>query len=50
VESQLRVALSNLFWQDFVSDSRYIDANGTLRRTAIHPRYAMARVTLETCF
>ena len=47
---QLRVALSNLLGQDFVSDARYLDAGGTLRRTMRFPGATMARVTLETRF
>ena len=47
---QLRVALSNLLAQDYISDARYLDASGTLRRTAIFPGATMARVTLETRF
>ncbi len=44
---QLRFALSNLLGQDFVSDSRYVDAGGTLRRLGIFPGSTMARLTLE---
>jgi len=47
---QLRVALSNLLAQDFIGDSRYVDENGTLRRTSIYPGRTMARLTLETRF
>ncbi|HBI70971.1 MAG TPA: outer membrane receptor protein [Massilia sp.] len=47
---QLRVALSNLLAQDYIGDSRYVDENGTLRRTSIYPGRTMARVTLETRF
>ena len=47
---QLRMALSNLLAQDYISDSRYVDENGTLRRTSIYPGRTMARVTLETRF
>ncbi len=47
---QLRLALSNLLAQDFIGDSRYVDENGTLRRTSIYPGRATARVTLETRF
>lgn len=44
---QLRFGVSNLLRQDFVADSRYVDANGTLRRTSIYPGKPMARLTLE---
>ena len=44
---QLRFAVSNLLEQDFIADSRYVDAGGTRRRTGIYPGYAMARLTLE---
>jgi outer membrane receptor for ferrienterochelin and colicins len=47
---QLRLALSNLLGQDFISDARYVDASGTLRRTGIYPGYPTARVTLEARF
>ncbi|MEH6433964.1 TonB-dependent receptor plug domain-containing protein [Massilia sp. DD77] len=48
---QLRVALSNLLGQDFVSDARYLAADGgSLRRTMVFPGTTMARVTLETRF
>jgi len=47
---QLRLALSNLLAQDFIDDSRYVDENGTLRRTSIFPGRTMARVTLEARF
>jgi outer membrane receptor protein involved in Fe transport len=44
---QLRFAVSNLLRQDFLADSRYVDVNGTLRRTSLFQGYAMARLTLE---
>ena len=47
---QLRVALSNLLGQDFIADSRYVDENGTLRRTTVFPGQPMARATLEARF
>jgi len=47
---QLRVALSNLLAQDYIGDSRYVDENGTLRRTSIYPGRAMARITVESRF
>jgi len=47
---QLRVALSNLLEQDYIDDSRYIDAAGTRRRTSIFPGSVMARLTLEARF
>jgi len=47
---QLRFALANLLRQDGVSDARYTDDNGTLRRTSFSEGQAMARVTLESRF
>lgn len=47
---QLRFALSNLLGQDFIADSRYVDANGTIRRSGVFPGYPTARVTLEARF
>ncbi|WP_229451972.1 TonB-dependent receptor plug domain-containing protein [Massilia niastensis] len=47
---QLRLAVANLLEQDFVSDARYTDANGTQRRTGIFPGRSTGRVTLETRF
>ena len=47
---QLRFALANLLKQDGVSDSRYTDENGTLRRTSFSEGQTMARVTLESRF
>lgn len=44
---QLRFGVSNLLGQDLLDDSRYTDADGTLRRSRIFPGYAMARLTLE---
>jgi outer membrane receptor protein involved in Fe transport len=44
---QLRFAVSNLLRQDFLADSRYVDGNGTLRRTSLFQGYAMVRLTLE---
>lgn len=47
---QLRLAASNLLSQDGVSDSRYTDEFGTLRRTSFSEGHTMARVTLESRF
>jgi len=47
---QLRLAASNLLRQDGVSDSRYTDEFGTLRRTSFSEGQTMARVTLESRF
>ncbi len=47
---QLRLAASNLLRQDGVSDSRYTDEFGTLRRTSFSEGHTMARVTLESRF
>jgi len=47
---QLRVAVSNLLAQDYISDSLYVDEDGTRRRTCLYPGRTMARVTLETRF
>ncbi|UGQ48283.1 TonB-dependent receptor plug domain-containing protein [Massilia endophytica] len=47
---QLRVAVSNLLTQDFISDSAYTDDSGTLRRTAVLPGYVTTRATLEMRF
>lgn len=47
---QLRLAASNLLRQDGVSDSRYTDEFGTLRRTGFSEGQTMARVTLESRF
>ncbi|WP_288380039.1 hypothetical protein [uncultured Massilia sp.] len=44
---QVRFALSNLLGQDFLSDARYVDASGVLRRSSAFPGSAMARLTLE---
>lgn len=47
---QLRFALANLLKQDGVSDSRYTDENGTMKRTSFVEGQTMARVTLESRF
>ncbi|QGZ42538.1 outer membrane receptor for ferrienterochelin and colicin [Pseudoduganella flava] len=59
---QLRVAVSNLLGQDYVSDSAYldnsvdnsvgksVDESGTRRRTSIYPGYTQGRATLEMRF
>ena len=47
---QLRLAASNLLRQDGISDSRYTDEFGTLRRTSFSEGQTMARVTLESRF
>jgi outer membrane receptor for ferrienterochelin and colicins len=47
---QLRVAVSNLLGQEGVSDSAYLDNQGTLRRTSMYPGYAQGRATLEMRF
>ncbi len=47
---QLRLAATNLLRQDAVSDSRYTDENGVMRRTSFAEGQAMARVTLESRF
>jgi outer membrane receptor for ferrienterochelin and colicins len=47
---QLRLAATNLLRQDAVSDSRYTDENGVMRRASFVDGQAMARVTLESRF
>jgi hypothetical protein len=46
----VRLVVANLLAQDFIADSRYVDADGTLRRTSAYPSKAIARVMLEARF
>ncbi len=49
-KNQLRVALSNLLAQDYVSESTYIEPTGSIRRRSISPGNAVVRATMEMKF
>jgi outer membrane receptor for ferrienterochelin and colicins len=48
--NQLRVALSNLLRQDYIAQSTYSDASGSVHRTSIFPGTAVLRATMEMKF
>ena len=49
-KNQLRVGLQNVLAQDFVNESAYRDANGTLKTRSILPGVAVVRATMEMTF
>ena len=49
-KTQLRMSLSNLLAQDYVSESTYIEANGPVRRRTTSPGVAIIRATIEMKF
>ena len=49
-KSQLRVSLSNLLAQDYVSESTYIEPSGPVRRSTRSPGVAIMRVAIEMKF
>ena len=48
--NQLRVALSNILRQDYIAQSTYADAFGSVHRTSIFPGTAVLRATMEMKF
>jgi outer membrane receptor for ferrienterochelin and colicins len=49
-QNQLRVAVSNLLAQDYVTESLYTDTSGTLARSSVASGEAQLRVTVERRF
>ena len=49
-QNSLRVAVSNLLAQDYVTESLYSDTSGTLNRSTVASGEAQLRVTVETRF
>jgi outer membrane receptor for ferrienterochelin and colicins len=49
-QNQLRVALSNILSQDYISQSTYTDNFGSVHRTSIFPGTVVARATMEMKF
>jgi len=49
-QNNLRIAVSNLLAQDYVTESLYSDANGTQNRTSVASGEAQLRVTVEKRF
>jgi outer membrane receptor for ferrienterochelin and colicins len=49
-KNQLRVALSNILKQDFVSENTFTDKSGTVRRVSEFPGVIVLRATMEMKF
>ncbi len=49
-KTQLRLSLSNLLAQDYISESTYIETSGPVRRRTTSPGVAIARATIEMKF
>jgi outer membrane receptor for ferrienterochelin and colicins len=48
--NQLRVAVSNILGQDYISQNTYSDAFGSVHRTSIFPGTVVVRATMEMKF
>ena len=49
-KNQLRVGLQNILAQDFVNESAYSDASGTLKSRSVSPGVVVVRATMEMKF
>ncbi len=49
-KNQLRVGLTNLLAQDYISENTYTDASGSVRRRTTTPGEAQVRLTMEMKF
>ena len=49
-KAQLRVSLSNVLAQDYVSESTYLEPGGPIRRSTTSPGVALVRAAIETKF